>query len=156
MSGWEEVLAHAVASGVDGEGLIARAQARGVSAELVIEAFRRADQLGQEFDRRGLLPPFEAFEAFPPGSIDVRVFDQEVWWVDVLRIPYRICFPQSFTDEHLLNVVAYLVENAEDHHRAYGLTVPWGTVPTDPTRWLEQTILMRALKDQAQGRGLQP
>ncbi|WP_148040164.1 hypothetical protein [Cryobacterium tepidiphilum] len=154
MSSWDEVRALGVTFGVDGENLLDHAEARRVSAELLIEAFHRAVDLGHEFRRRGQLPPFEAFEALPLGVLDLRVFDQGAWWVDVLRIPHRICLPGSLSDHHLRNIIIYLTDRAEAHYAAYSQAFPLRRSSSDPAEWLEQTVLMSALREEAQARGV--
>lgn len=132
---------------VPGDAVIARALARGVSPELVVEAFHRAHELTRQYEEAGELPPFELFEAFPPGAIDLRIFDQEVWWVDLLRTAYRIYLPHSFTNEHLVAVIEYLTEHSAEFRAAYQYTFPARSLPEDPHRWLESTVLMRALRE---------
>lgn len=53
---------------------------------------------------------FEDFEALPPGRFDSRVFDQSIWWVDMLRQPHRIADPEQLTDEHLHAVLAFVYQ----------------------------------------------
>lgn len=147
MSDWNQVARCCRQARVNGDAVIARAIARGVSPELIVEAFHRADELTRQYEEVREVPPFELLEAFPPGAIDLRIFDQEVWWVDLLRTAYRIYIPQSFTNEHLVNVIDYLTEWAAEFHQAYQLTFPTRTIAEDPEEWLESTILMRALQE---------
>jgi hypothetical protein len=149
MSDWSQVAKYSREARVNGDAVIARAIARGVSPELVIEAFRRAHSLTREYEEVGELPPFELFEALPPGAIDLRIFDQEVWWVDLLRTPYRIYIPQSFTNDHLVNVIHFLTQWSAEFHDAYQITFPTRTIPEGPKEWLESTVLVRALREVA-------
>lgn len=46
----------------------------------------------------------------PVGTLDLWVFDQGTWWVDVQQRPHRI---DGMSTEYTANVIAYLEENAE-------------------------------------------
>lgn len=154
MSDWSNVSRCCREAKVNGDAVIARAIARGISPELIVEAFHRAHELTYQYEEVGELPPFELFEAFPPGAIDLRIFDQEVWWVDLLRTPYRIYIPRSFTNEHLVAVIEYLTEHSAEFHAAHQATFPARTLLEDPHLWLEATVLMRALREIASMRGI--
>jgi len=147
VSDWNQVAECCRQARVNGDAVIARALARGVSPEVIVEAFHRAHELTRQYEEVGELPPFELFEAFPPGAIDLRIFDQEVWWVDLLRTAYRIYNPHSFTNEHLVAVIDYITAWATEFHAAYQLAFPTRTLPEDPEEWLESTVLMRALRE---------
>jgi len=147
VSDWNQVAECCRQARVNGDAVIARAIARGASPEVTVEAFHRAHELTRQYEEAGELPPFELFEAFPPGAIDLRIFDQEVWWVDLLRTAYRIYNPRSFTNEHLVAVIEYLTEHSAEFHAAYQATFPARTLLEDPYLWLEATVLMRALRE---------
>lgn len=110
--------------------------------------------------------PFTAWDQYPPGVIDLRVFDQGVWWVDVNRQPHLLT---EMSLMYLINVIAHLEERAALFHLATQsrllvesvTDVLSGRVPTEwcaqaagatplsmvtATVWLESTPLMRALR----------
>lgn len=49
--------------------------------------------------------PFTAFGQFGEGSLDLRVFDQEVQWVDIRGIPHLL---QEMSREYVANVIDFL------------------------------------------------
>jgi len=62
--------------------------------------------------------PFTAFGQFGPDSMDLRVFDQDAYWVDRSGDPHRI---ESMGREYVENVTRMLLERADEFHVAYQL-----------------------------------
>ena len=62
MSDWNQVAECCRQARVNGDAVIARALARGVSPEVIVEAFHRAHELTRQYEEVGELPPFELFE----------------------------------------------------------------------------------------------
>ena len=100
------------------------------------------------------------------GSLDLRVFDQSIWWVDVRQRPHRI---SEMSSEYLRNVLADLEAAAERLHLAivrkevledmtdllsgripgHAVAEALGTTATadvSPAVWLASTPLVRALR----------
>ena len=46
-------------------------------------------------------------------KLDLRVFDQDIWWVDRLGIPHSL---EQMSEEYRRNVIAFLLEYAEGYH----------------------------------------
>jgi hypothetical protein len=110
--------------------------------------------------------PFTAFGQFGPGSLDLRVFDQDVYWVDVTGRAHRI---DEMDASYLDNVIAMLDARAVEFHcstvqreaiQSFG-DVMLGRTPasllindlgigavadSDARTWLMSTPLMRALR----------
>lgn len=110
--------------------------------------------------------PFTAFGQFGADAFDLRVFDQDVYWVDRLGQPHRL---EAMDDAYRRNVIDFLVVRTE---RFFGdtclrtviqtagdallgrtsaelLVVAAGgpaTPDLDPSDWLESTPLMRRLR----------
>lgn len=99
-------------------------------------------------------PPFDEWAAVPPGKVDLRVFDQDVWWVDVFRRPHRIAHRYDLHDDHLLNVVLYLRAGAQRFHAEYVEFVGRRSEWPSPDYWLAQTKLMIALSTEIDRREL--
>lgn len=55
--------------------------------------------------------PFTAFGQWGPGNIDLRVFDQDEWWVDVFGAPHRL---DEMSDCYRRNVLSFLTERTEE------------------------------------------
>ena len=53
--------------------------------------------------------PFTVWGQYEPGVLDLRVFDQGVWWVDARRQPHRL---DGMSTDYLGNVVDFLEEGA--------------------------------------------
>lgn len=110
--------------------------------------------------------PFTAFGQFGVDSIDLRVFDQDAYWVDHLGNPHRL---EEMRDSYRENVVEFLVQRAGRFFvdsclrtvlqaegdarlgRVNGdvlLAIGGGPVITDldAAVWLEATPLMRRLR----------
>lgn len=110
--------------------------------------------------------PFTAFGQFGPGQLDIRVFDQDTYWVDVWGDPHRL---DEMTDEYRRNVLAHCARNADHFHAAYAvkeaieavddaLNARTGAVAMtldlgmplvselDPHAWLDSTPLIRRLR----------
>jgi hypothetical protein len=65
-----------------------------------------------------LLPgesPFTDFGQWGPGRMDLRVFDQDVFWVDRLGNPHLLT---EMPQEYKLNVLAFLENNVESFYAA--------------------------------------
>ena len=54
--------------------------------------------------------PFTYFGQWDRGWMDLRVFDQDVWWVDVEGRPHRL---SEMTVEYRRNVLRFLLDSAE-------------------------------------------
>ncbi|WP_143445414.1 hypothetical protein [Janibacter indicus] len=117
---------------------------------------------------RDLLPgelPFTAWGQHANGTLDLRVFDQGIWWVDAQQRPHRIA---EMSLEYLRNVLADLEEAAERLHLAIvrkevledmaallSGRIPGNTVAeafgatavadVSPAVWLASTPLVRAV-----------
>lgn len=109
--------------------------------------------------------PFTAWGQFNEGAIDLRVFDQGIWWVDVQQRPHRLT---EMSPQYLTNVITHLHEHAEHFHHGQcrrrlteiicdaltgrpnvDLIAEAAGAPAlsdlTPTTWLHSTPLMRAL-----------
>ena len=107
--------------------------------------------------------PFTAFGQWGPDRLDLRVFDQDVYWVDRLGAPHRL---DEMDVDYLANVVMHLRENRHDFFngtlRRHALQIDddleLGRTPAQPVTlprfgeplptaeaWLEGTPLMRRL-----------
>jgi hypothetical protein len=110
--------------------------------------------------------PFTAFGQFGPGRLDLRVFDQDAYWVDMWGEPHLL---DDMTDEYRRNVIAHCETNAVSFHAGYAikeaieavdatlngtanaalLQLDLGTpivADLDPTTWLNATPLIRRLR----------
>lgn len=110
--------------------------------------------------------PFTDFGQFGIDHLDLRVFDQDVWWVDRLGQPHLIT---EMSSEYVINVIAHLEENGRYFYfgtmrRAFiqmlgdayygkangeviaeALGAP-SLSDVTPIDWLEATPLMRRLR----------
>lgn len=109
--------------------------------------------------------PFTAWGQFAEGSIDLRVFDQGIWWVDVMQRPHRLT---EMSPQYLGNVIAHLHEQVDHFYQGHcrrdliemACDVLTGRPNIDlvaeaagapalgdltPPTWLQGTPLMRAL-----------
>lgn len=110
--------------------------------------------------------PFTAWGQHEYGHLDLRVFDQSVYWVDIHQRPVRI---EAMGPDYVRNVIAFLEQDCPYFHertlrrsalQMYG-DLLLGRIPTDvvagalgapaltdvtPEVWLEATPLMRALR----------
>lgn len=110
--------------------------------------------------------PFTAWGQHEYGRLDLRVFDQEVWWVDIEQRPHRLT---EMSAAYIANVIAFL-EQHRDYYYAETTRrlviqlagdLMLGRVPDEvvagelgapkhtdltPEEWLEATPLMRALR----------
>lgn len=57
--------------------------------------------------------PFTAFGQFGPDSMDLRVFDQDVYWVDRNGDPHAI---SAMSEEYVSNVLHMLLDRAAEFH----------------------------------------
>ncbi|TQL47399.1 hypothetical protein FB562_0457 [Homoserinimonas aerilata] len=140
-SDWTELLAAIDAYGGSGSEVRRRADADGVSLEVVGEGLSRAAELRNRL-ADSVLPDFTSWEATPPGLLDLRVFDQDLWWVDVVRRPHRVA---DMSGEYLANVIDSLRRGKVDFCQAYHCQYRGVAVPVDAHKWLESTALMRGL-----------
>lgn len=113
--------------------------------------------------------PFTAWGQHEHGTLDLRVFDQDVWWVDIAQRPHRIV---EMSADYIGNVIDFLVADADYFHCAtmrrelvsMAGDLLLGRVPADlvaravggpsltaltAEEWLESTTLMRALRRRA-------
>jgi hypothetical protein len=103
---------------------------------------------------------FEDFEALPPGRFDARVFDQDIYWVDMLRQPYRITDDTHFVTEHLHAVIEFV--RVEGHRWISPAdtdlddTFTVESYKDSVRRTIEETPLMRALLAEADRRAHLP
>ncbi|KQQ94573.1 hypothetical protein ASF62_10920 [Leifsonia sp. Leaf325] len=146
--GWEAVKLYADVVGTDSAYLTSEAVRYGVSPAELVGTFERALIA---FDPT---PEFEHFGSFPPGWLDLRVFDQTVWWVDVFRRPHRISSREHFHDDHLINVIAYLRTGAQRFHDEYFAYADQDSCWPDAHGWLHHTNLMGALAAEFEHREL--
>lgn len=107
--------------------------------------------------------PFTAFGQWGPDRLDLRVFDQDVYWVDRFGTPHRL---DDMGVDYLANVVMHLRENRQyffigtlrrhvlqidgdlelGRTPAQPVTVPrFGEPLPTPEAWLDGTPLMRRL-----------
>ncbi len=59
-------------------------------------------------------PPFTAWGQCAEGAIDLRVFDQGIWWVDVTQRPHRLT---EMSPQYLTNVITHLHEHVDHFHQ---------------------------------------
>ncbi len=96
-----------------------------------------------------------------PGSIDRRVVDQGEVWLDKFGQQHRIDDREGFDDDYLANVVTFLRRNAmtwavyegRPNTLLDGVDAP-GEVQQRSRTWMETTVLMGALRAEADRRGL--
>ena len=149
---WATVGAIAIVLGVELDSLdhvIDRSVKNGVSAEVVLEGYRRTIEFWSTHEHYD----FTDIEACPPGLLDLRVLDQDAIWVDVLRTPHRIGDRDDVTDDYLANIIGWLQHNADS------LAEGWAhmhdlAATANPEQWLDSTVLMRGLRTQAHQRGI--
>lgn len=60
--------------------------------------------------------PFENFGQFREGTIDIRVFDQDKWWVNYKGEPYLL---ENTDQETLSSILEFLFNNAEFLYELY-------------------------------------
>ena len=110
--------------------------------------------------------PFTHWGQHPYGTLDLRVFDQGVWWVDIHQRPHRI---SEMDDAYIRNVIGFLHRHRDYYYRCTLrssllrmiedvlldqpntdlLADKAGAPPLSeltPAEWLEGTPLMRALR----------
>jgi hypothetical protein len=114
----------------------------------------------------GVEQPFTACGQFGIDMLDMRVFSQEVWWVDRLGRPHRL---DDMSQEYRRNVLTFLLHSARqrwlDEVRNESLTALTDAArgkasyaviahdagaprvaDLDPLSWLESTTLIRRLR----------
>lgn len=117
--------------------------------------------------------PFKQFGQFGPGQMDIRVFDQDTFWVDKNGVAHAV---GEMSHEYLCNVVRFLEDGCSYFHlcssaREVGESLvsalsdetPWlvlarelgvpSVVETDARAWLESTPLMRKLRQSVSANG---
>lgn len=62
--------------------------------------------------------PFTAFGQFGEDKLDMRVFEQDVWWIDIHGQEHLL---EEMSTDYLNNVVRHLFENLEHFHLGNGL-----------------------------------
>jgi len=62
--------------------------------------------------------PFTAFGQFGEGSMDARVFEQDVWWIDIHGQEHLL---NEMSTEYLNNVLKHLFSNLQYFHFHSGL-----------------------------------
>ena len=110
--------------------------------------------------------PFTAWGQHEYGTLDLRVFDQQRYWVDIHQVPHQL---SEMEPEYVRNVITFLLENREYFHAATVRRMAIQTVgdllldrpsaelvaeavgapaliDLTPEEWLESTPLMRALR----------
>jgi hypothetical protein len=94
--------------------------------------------------------PFSRWDATAPGCLDVRVFDQDRYWVDAPRIPHVIGDRDGMTDKYLRALIDILTAHAEYMLSGY---LRYRPIPmSQPPQWMESTTLMCALRAEIQRR----
>jgi len=139
---WAYLMAVIAAAGGNSAEVKRRASLDGVSVEVVAATFIRHLRYIKEMGVT--VPQFEHLEALPPGVVDLRVFDQDVWWVDVLRRPHVIA---DMSLNYLDNVVGMLILNVAQYFAHYYANDPREANWVDMSIWLESTPPMVALRD---------
>lgn len=61
--------------------------------------------------------PFTAWGQWDHGALDLRVFEQDIWWVDAGQEPHRLT---EMSEEYLTNVVTFLTAGVEYFYQAQG------------------------------------
>ncbi len=89
----------------------------------------------------GILP-FTAFGQFGPGKLDKRVFEQDVYWVDVLGQPH---FLEEMSSEYLGNVLAMLFGRMEEFYFSALMRYVAGIIEDDALGKTNVDILARML-----------
>ncbi len=142
--GWADALAVIWLLGGDPEEARHRAETDLVSKEVVLEGVRRYLQgIGTREERS-----FTRWDSHPPGTLDLRVFEQSTWWVDVLRRPHRI---SQMSTRYLRNVLAFIEAEAGHFHGGYARFRPH-TCASTPRQCLATTPLMKSLAATLAGR----
>jgi hypothetical protein len=62
--------------------------------------------------------PFTDFGQHGEGKLDIRVFEQDLWWVDQTGAPHLLT---EMSEEYLTNVLKHLYSNLEYFHAVSGL-----------------------------------
>ncbi|MHA3838270.1 hypothetical protein ACXR8F_21360 [Terrabacter sp. AAH1] len=110
--------------------------------------------------------PFTAWRQHECGTLDLRVFDQDVWWVNIAQQPHPL---EGMSLEYISNVIGFLEAHVEYFYvltvrreilQRYGDAM-LGRVSAEavaeaagatslcqlsPREWLESTPLMRRLR----------
>lgn len=118
-----------------------RAMLNLVSVEVVSEGLNRSIRHAIEFPDFDD-EPFDPWQSGVPWRLDLRVFDQGEWWVDVLRRPYRLV---EMSTEYLRNVQALLRVKSSSLFDSYHLRFTTPAPPVTSSEWVDSTDLMRAI-----------
>lgn len=101
---------------------------------------------------------FEVYGQHGPGALDLRVFDQDQVWVDILGVPHAL---HEMDDTYRANVIGHLYEHADlylrgvvrDEFTETAVAALTGERPpdradrpADAVGWVEATPLMRRLR----------
>jgi len=115
------------------------------------------------------IPPFTAYGQWGKGLLDVRVFEQDKFWIDYSGMPHRL---EEMPSDYLLNVLLFLnaanlrtklwlqCENLAACNRLRDLVLGGNTCETcarqalalgpifwmGPSRWMESSPLVRRLR----------
>jgi hypothetical protein len=107
--------------------------------------------------------PFTAFGQYGEGNLDVRVFDQDIYWVNIEGEPFYI---SEMSPEYISNVITFLLESLEAYYLGY-MTYAFSFASLTPykdslrsmfqednitetkskTEWLVSTILVKKLME---------
>lgn len=108
--------------------------------------------------------PFTAFGQFGEGSLDLRVFEQDVYWVDVQGQAHLLT---EMEEDYLFNVLAFLFNQAEYYYVGMlnKVTVELFFMDKEPeasnhvlgsirslvgvsaTEWLNSTVLVKKINE---------
>ncbi|MEN2741662.1 hypothetical protein ABCS02_28080 [Microbacterium sp. X-17] len=138
MDGYTQIIELAHAFDTDPGPVIMAALERDVSFDEVVAAYMRTLRYirihGFEATSKA---PVTDLDARPPGTFDPHIVLQGELWIDILRRPFLVAeMPQRYA----ANVIVHL------HNRVDSIVevVAGGG---DPHDWLDQTLLVRALRE---------
>jgi hypothetical protein len=104
--------------------------------------------------------PFTAFGQYGEGQMDLRVFDQDIYWVNIHGEPFYL---NKISPEYVSNLINFLMQHAEGNYLgymeyafSYAISTPHkGSLKTlfhkdentikTATEWLASTVLMQKL-----------
>ncbi|MFE4950195.1 hypothetical protein ACFQ9V_08790 [Leifsonia sp. NPDC056665] len=135
-------LAHAFDS--DPGPVIMAALERGVSFDEVVAAYMRTLRYLRIHGFEGTSKaPVTDVDARPPGTFDPHIVLQGELWIDILRRPFLV---EEMPKRYAANVIVHL------HNRVDSIVevIDGGG---DPHDWLDQTPLVRALRERASSAG---
>lgn len=89
-------------------------------------------------------PPFTRWGQHPHGILDLRVFDQDIWWVDITQQPHRI---EEMSDAYVANVIGFLHRYRDYYYLATPCAASssrWSAMPCSddrtPTCWPKRPV----------------